>query len=161
MADTVKRSKFAVFLNVGTAQTPSYKLVGDGITTATINYNAQTSEETYIHQDTGTTEVESYRPTMPIEATCKSGDNVFDFVDGMRQSRAVLDSAKSDILLVYLYETAVAGKYPAEKQPVSIQIDSFGGDGGASNKINYTLNFIGDATPGMFDPTDSSFTANT
>ena len=141
---TVKRSQFAVYLNVGTALAPDYALVGDGITTAAINYNPQTSEETYIHQDSGTVEIESYKPTMPIEATAKSGDDVFDFVDGLRQARAVLDAAKTDAVLVYLYETAVAGEYPAEKQDVSIQIDTFGGDGGASAKLNYTVNFLGD-----------------
>lgn len=161
MATSVKRSQFALYLNVLPSGTADYELVGDGITTATINYNPQTSEETYIHQDSGTTEIESYRPTMPVEATAKSGDPVFDFVDGLRQSRAVLDAAKTDAVLVYIYEgeeTPAAGDYPAEKQDVSIQIDSFGGDGGAKAKINYTINFLGDPVPGTFVVSTAAFT---
>lgn len=164
MAGTsIKRSEFALFLNVVPAGPADYELVGDGITTASINYNPQTAEETYIHQDSGVTEIESYRPTMPIEATAKAGDAVFEFVDGLRQSRAVLAAAKTDAVLVYLYETPDIGPpetYPAEKQDVSIQIDSFGGDGGGKAQINYTINFLGDPVLGKFDPVGLAFTPN-
>lgn len=160
MATTVKRSKFAAFLNTTPASTATYSLIGDGVTTGTVNYNPQTTEETYIHQDSGTTEIESYRPTLPLEAKCKAGDAVFDFVDDLRQARAVLDEAKTDLVMVYLYETPVDGVYPAEKQSVSIQIDSFGGDGGTANVINYTINFLGDPVAGTFNPTTKAFTSN-
>jgi hypothetical protein len=156
---TVKRSEFALYLDTTPAAAETWSLVGDGITTASVNYNPQTTEETYIHQDSGTTEIESYRPTMPVEAIAKDGDAVFEFVDGLRQARAVLDAAKTDAVMVYLYETPTAGAYPAERQQVSIQIDSFGGDGGQSARINYTVNFLGDPTPGTFNPTTSTFTA--
>ena len=155
---SVKRSQFKTFLNTGTSETPVWSLVGDGITTGTINYNPQTSEEVYIHQDSGTTMIDSYKPVLPIEATAKAGDAAFDFVDNLRQTRAVLGAAQGEVVNVWLYETAVAGAYPAERQQVNIQIDSFGGDGGASAKINYTLNFMGDPVQGKFDPTTSAFT---
>ena len=155
---TVKRSQFAAFLNVGTAAEPEYALIGDGVTTATINYNPQIREETYIHQDSASKDVERYAPEFPLEQTCRAGDGVFDFVDGLRQARAVEDAAKTDVVLVYLYETPTDGKYPAERQPVSVAIESFGGDGGTANKINYSLNFVGDPTPGTFDPSTKTFT---
>jgi len=158
---TVKRSQFAAFLNVSSDTTPEYALIGDGVTTATINYNPQIREETYIHQDSASKDVERYAPEFPLEQTCKAGDDVFDFVDGLRQSRAVEDAAKTDVVLVYLYEKSTEGKYPAEKQPVSVAIESFGGDGGVANKINYSLNFVGDPTPGTFDPTTKTFTPDT
>jgi hypothetical protein len=159
-SSTVKRSAFKTFMNTGTTETPVWSLLGDGVTSGAINYNPQTLEETYIHQDNGSTEVESYKPTLPIEATAKAGDPVFDFVDALRQSRAVLDAARAEIVNVWLYETPTAGEYPAEKQTVSIQIDDFGGDGGSNAKINYTINFIGDPTLGTFNPTTSTFTPN-
>lgn len=158
MSTTVKRSNFATFLNVGTIAVPDYVLIGDGITAAQIEYNPQTLEETYIHQDSGSTEVESYRPTLPIEATAKSGDEAFDFIDALRKSRAVLDAAKTTIVNVWLYETETAGSWPAEEQEVSIQVDSFGGDGGSSAKISYTINFIGDPVDGDFNMTTFAFT---
>ena len=43
---------------------------------------------------------------------------------------------------------------------VSIQVDSFGGDGGTAVKLNYTVNFIGDPVVGTFNPTTKVFTPN-
>lgn len=158
MSTTVKRSAFATFLDTNPSGAADYVMIGDGVTTATINYNPQTLEETYINQDSGTTEVQSYRPNLPIEATAKNGDEVFDFIDALRKARAVLDAAKSSIVNVWMYETPTGDAYPAEKQTVSIQIDSFGGDGGAATKINYTVNFLGDPVLGTFDVVLKTFT---
>ena len=158
MSTTVKRSAFATFLDTNPGGAADYVMIGDGITNAVINYNPQTLEETYINQDSGTIEVQSYRPNLPIEATAKSGDDVFDFIDQLRKDRAVLDAAKTTVVNVWLYETPTGDSYPAELQEVSIQIDSFGGEGGGATKINYTINFVGTPTVGVFDVVLKSFT---
>lgn len=157
---SIKRSLFAIFLNTGTTQTPVYSLMGEGITSQVVNYNPQTSEETYIHQDSGTTEIESYRPTIPTPQTAVKGDAVFEFIDSLRKNRAVLADAHSDVVMVELYGTATSGSYPAQKNTCSIQIDDFGGDGGTKLAINYTINLIGDPVDGTFNPTTKTFTAS-
>lgn len=153
MATTIKRSLFKSFLNTGTIASPVWSLIGDGVTTGKIAYNPKNVEETYIHEDSASISVDSYAPNFPIEATAKSGDAVFEFVDTLRKARAVLGSAETEVVNVWLYKTAIGGYYPAEKQDVALQIDDFGGDGGASAKLNYTINFIGDPTLGRFNPT--------
>lgn len=158
--NTVKRSQFATYLNTVPAGPAAYELIGDGITTAAINYNPQTTEEVYIHQDSGSTSLESYKPNMPIEAEAKKGDAAFDFVDGLRKSRAVLSAAETDIVNVWLYETPTAGAYPAEKQNVSISIDNFGGEGGKAAKVSYTISFLGNPVAGTFNPTTKAFVAS-
>lgn len=155
----IKRSEVKTFLNTGTTTVPVWSLLGDGIVSAAIAYNPQTTDETYIHQDSGTVEVDSYKPNMPIEATAVNTDAAFEFVDALRKARAVLDDAHSEIVNVWLYETAVGGAYPAERQAVSIQIDDFGGDGGQAAKINFTINYLGDPVAGTFNPTTLAFTA--
>ena len=160
MTGKVKRSQVKTFLNTGTIAAPVWSLIGDGVATATINYNPQTVDETYIHQDSGNTEVESYKPTLPVEATAIEGDAVFEFIDGLRKSRAVLDAAHTEIVNVWLYETPVTGNYEAERQSISVQIDDFGGDGGVAAKINYTINYLGDPVLGTFNPTTLAFTPN-
>jgi hypothetical protein len=158
MTTKIKRSQVKTFMNVTPDATATYELLSDGVTTGTINYNPSVTTETYIGDDNATIDVETYAPNMPIEASAKSGDAVFEFVDGLRKSRATLSDAQTDVVNVWLYETPTAGEYPAEKQIVSIQIDSFGGDGGTAAKLNFTINYIGDPIPGMFDPADNSFT---
>ena len=157
MGTKIKRNKFACFLNTG-SDTEKWSLIGDGVTSMTVAYNPQTSDETYIHQTSGTTDVESYKPTSSVPMTAHKGDAVFDFVDNLRRKRAVLDEARTEICMVYLYEEVTGGAYPAEKNTCSIQIDDFGGEGGGSNVINFTVNFVGDAVEGTFEPETRKFT---
>lgn len=154
----IKRSLLATFLNTGTSESPTWSLIGDGVTEQTINYNPQTTDETYINQDSGDTDVESYKPTVPNNMTAIKGDEVFEYIDDIRINRKVLGDATTDILIVYLYKEATSGAYPAEKNRCSIQIDDFGGAGGESAKLNFTVNLQGDATHGTFDPSTKAFT---
>lgn len=160
MAGTkVKRSKLAIFLDTsGGEKTAEWALIGNGVTEQTIAYNPTTSDEVYIHQDSGTVDVESYKPNIPTPMTAIKGDSVFDYVDGLRKTRAIGADARTKICIVYLYETETTGAYPAEQNDCSIQIDDFGGAGGESATINFTINLIGDAVVGTFNPTTKSFT---
>ncbi len=155
----IKRSKLAVFLNTApTAETPVWSLIGDGVTEMTIAYNPQTSEVTYVHEDSGTTDVESYKPTIAAPMTAIAGDEVFEFVDGIRRARKVMGDCLTQCLIVYLYKDGTSGAYPAEKNDCAVQIDDFGGAGGESAKLNFTLNLQGDAVQGTFNPTGKTFT---
>ena len=155
----IKRSQVQTFLNTTPASTDTWSLIGEGVVTGTINYNPEVTTETYVHEDGATTSVERYAPNYPVEATAINGDAVFEFIDGLRKSRATLTDAETEILNVWLYETPTStDQYPCEKQAVSIQIDSFGGDGGVATKINYTINFIGDPVVGVYDVSANSFT---
>lgn len=160
MAGTkVKRSKLAIFLDTsGGEETAEWALIGNGVTEQTIAYNPTTSDEVYIHQDSSTVDVESYKPNIPTPMTAIKGDPVFDYVDGLRKTRAIGADARTKICIVYLYETETTGAYPAEQNDCSIQIDDFGGAGGESATINFTINLIGDAVVGTFNPTTKSFT---
>lgn len=154
----IKRSLLATFLNTGTSEEPVWSLIGDGVTEQTISYNPQTNDETYINQNSGVTDVESYKPTISNPMTAMKGDEVFEYVDNLRIKRAVLDESVTEILIVYLYKTATTGAYPAERNRCGIQIDDFGGAGGESAKLNFTVNLQGDATHGTFNPSTKTFT---
>jgi hypothetical protein len=148
----IKRSQFRSFLNTGTVPSPTWSLIGDGVTSGVIAYNPKTSEETYIHEDSASISVESYAPNMPLESTAIAGDAVYEFIDALRKSRAVLALAEAEAANVWLYKTAIGGFYPAERQAVSLQVDEFGGDGGAAAKMKYTVNFLGNPVLGRYNP---------
>lgn len=149
----VKRSLFRSFLNTGTDASPVWVLLGPGVSSASIAYNPKTEEVTYIHEDNASISVESYAPNFPVEATAIAGDGVFEYIDGLRKGRGVLSGAETSIVNVWLYSVdAGYTVFPAEKQYVSIMVDEFGGEGGSSAKLNYTINFIGDPIVGIFKP---------
>lgn len=155
----IQRSKFALFLDTAPkSAAPAWELVGDGVTEMSIAYNPQTSEVTYVNQDSGTTDVESYKPTIAAPMTALAGDPVFEFVDGLRIGRKVLSDCETSCLMVYLYKEAKDGKYPAERNACSVQVDEFGGAGGESAKLSFTMNLQGGPTAGWFDPAEKAFT---
>lgn len=156
----IKRSQVMTFLNTTPASSETYNLIGSGVTAGSIAYNPKVEEETYIHQDNATVTVEGYAPKLPLEAAAVVGDAVFEFIDGLRVARAVLEDAETDVVNVWAYKSGGPAAYPAEKQTVSIQIDEFGGDGGSSTKINYTINYIGDPIPGTFNVSTKAFSAS-
>lgn len=154
----IKRSEVLTYINTTPLAAATYSLLGDGVTTGSIAMNPNVTTETYIHEDSASISVDGYAPTFPAEQTAVTGDAVFEFVDTLRKNRAVLDDAETDIVNVWNYESGGPTAAPAEKQTVSIQIDSFGGDGGKAVKINYTINFVGDPVAGTFNTTTKAFT---
>jgi hypothetical protein len=153
----IKRSEVKSFLNTGTTGSPTWSLISEGVSTATIAMNPSVMTETYIGNDTATITVESYAPTMPVEATAIAGDEVFDWIDAARQGRAVLTDAETEVVNVWLYETPALGYYYAEKVSASVQCDSFGGEGGTAAKVNYTINYTSEPVSGGFDPSGLAF----
>jgi hypothetical protein len=157
----VKRSQIATFVNTSSTTGASYQLLGVGVVTGKVAMNPKITEETYIHEDSATKIVESYAPTLPIEMTAHAGEPIFDYIDNLRQNRAVLDDAVTDIVNVNYYQSSNTSGYPAEKQSVAISIeDGPGGDGGSPAKISFTFNYVGNGLSGRFNVSSNSFYAN-
>jgi hypothetical protein len=156
----IKRSLVGTFINTGTILSPDWVLLGTGITSAKINMNPKTTEETYIDDDNASISVDSYAPTLPIEQIANEGEDAFEYLDAIRKNRSTLGDAESEIVNVYMYFTPVLTYYRAEKQAVGIQVDDFGGDGGKPVKLNYTINYIGEPVLGEFSPSDLAFLAS-
>lgn len=154
-----KRSAFLLFLNTAPKSTADYALVGDGVTELSIAYNPQTSTEQYIHQDTATTEMTGYQPNAPVTAQVVKGDKAFEYINDMRKRLPIGSDAHTDIVMVDVFEVPTSGAYPATKQPVSIQIDSYGGAASDPLSIGYTINWRGGGESGTFNPSTMAFTS--
>lgn len=156
---SIKRSLQAVLLNTTpSAETPTYNRVGHGVTDMSISYNPQVTTEQDVTQDTAETEVTGYQPNIPASQKARKGDPVYDFVNELRRKRATFDDCKTDIVLVDLYDGDETNGYTAEKQPVAVQVDEYGGAGSDPLTLGYTINFCGDSVEGTFDPKTKTFT---
>ncbi len=154
-----KRSAFLLFINTTPSETAaSYALVGEGVTELSVSYNPQTSTEQYIHQDTATTEITGYQPNAPVTSQAVKGDPAFAYINEMRKTLPVMSGAYTDVVMLDVFEEAAGGSYPAVKQPVSIQLDSYGGAASDPLSIGYTINWRGDGIPGTFNPDTRTFT---
>ena len=159
LTTNIKRSLFKTFLNTVSIASPTWSLIGDGVTSAKINLNPKVTQEQYISEDVPRASVDSYAPTMPIPMICKFGDPVFTYLNALFLARSTLADAESEVLNVFAYNTAALTYYPAEKQSVAIQSDDFGGDAGTKVQANYTLNYLGAPVSGAFSPTTGLFVA--
>ena len=154
-----KRSAFKIFMNTTPKETSAtYNIIGPGVTELSIAYNPQTSTNQYIHEDVANTDMTGYQPNAPVTGQAVPRDPVFDFVNEMRISLPVGSDAYTDGVLVDVFGKQTGGAYAAQKQPVSIQIDSYGGAASDPLSIGYTINWRGSGVKGTFDPDTKSFT---
>lgn len=162
MADTqkkIKRSEMATFLNTtpdGTS--PTWSRFGKGVTSQSIAMNPTVNSEQYIHEDSATSSVDAYAPVVNTPQTCYKGEPVFEFINGLRKTRAIGDDAITQILEVDIFDTDSTGKYYAQTNEVAISVTDFGGDAGNSVTLTYDVNYRGDATEGTASITDGTVT---
>lgn len=157
MMAKIPRSEVLTYIDTVPA-TAVYELIGAGVVDALISMNPVISDEHFIHLDSASKAVEGYGPNMSVEATADNGDAVFEYLDALRKSQAILEDAETTIVNVWNYESGGPTAAPAEKVSVCIAIDSFGGPGGKGTKINYTIHYIGEVTTGTFNISSKSFT---
>lgn len=167
--EKIKRSLFAAFLNTGAESTAVWSRMGKGITSQKISYNPTVVTEQYIDEDNATTSVSAYAPSLDGTQTCYVDEPIFEYLDRLRQSRAVGSALETEVLFVYLYDYTESGAspatrtYKAEKNSCVIQFGDYGGDGGGDVQITYTIGLNGDPVKGTATITGGTptFTAGT
>jgi hypothetical protein len=155
--EKIKRSLFATFLNTGDGATETWSRMGKGITSQNISYNPNVTTEQYIDEDNAYSSVDSYAPSLDGTQTCYKGDPVFEYIDNLRQERAVGSKLETEVLFVYMY-AGESGSFKAEKNKCVIQLGEYGGDGGGNITMTYTIGLNGDPVVGTAAVTDGSVT---
>lgn len=167
--EKIKRPLIAHFLDtsdkMGEYSAAKWARIGKNVTEASTDYGAQTETEQDIISNSATTEITGYQPTMSITQQCTKGDEVFEFIDKKRRERAILGDSHAWLLNVDMWNSTGSEDtttYVAEVQEVSVQVDTYGGAGGESPTLEYTLNYVGDPIPGTVKVTggEPTFTAN-
>lgn len=141
--EKIKTTKVGMFLGCPT----EYKLIGKGVTTASLSYGAKVTTEQYIHENNSTSSIDGYEVTSQLEQTCYKDEPVFEFIDGIRRKRGTGTDCESKFLVVYVY-TGTDGNYEAEENNCVIEITDFKLEGGNPVSISYTIHLNGDPTLG-------------
>lgn len=149
MAGYAKRSDIVTFIDITPSSSPTWAIVGDYSTDGTLSYDVETSDDHFITKDSKTVVINNYSVSMDQEQYCYVGDEVFDYIDNLRITRATGDDARTHYLNVYKYDVTNS-EYKAEYGDCTITITSIGGPGNEKPKIGYTINMedntIGKAT---------------
>ena len=156
--EKIKRSLFATFINTTPGETENWARMGKGITSQNISYNPNVTTEQYIDEDNAYSSVDSYAPSLDGTQTCYKGDPVFEYIDGLRQARAVGADLETEVLFVYMYTSESGSGYKAEKNKCVIQLGEYGGDGGGNVTMTYTVGLNGDPVVGTASVADTKVT---
>jgi len=143
------------FLNVTPKeQSEKLALVGNGMTSGSYSYEASETSETYIINDNATTIIDNYAVSLDGEMKCIYGDEVYDYINGLRYDLATGTDAETTVTLIDKYDVNTDGAFKAQKFACSISISSYGGDGGATPTIGFKINVNGDPTNGTVTMTN-------
>lgn len=145
----VKRPEIVAWLNtMPSSTTKKWGLVGNGMTSGSYSYEAQENSETYIVDENATTTIDGYKLSLDGEMKCLHGDEVYDYINGLRYNMATGSSAETEVLLVDKYDVDETGAYKAQLFKCSVSISSYGGDGGVTPTIGFKINVNGTPTNG-------------
>ena len=138
----------AKFLNIApTATTPSWAIIGRGITSNENSYGAKTTDEHWILEDNERHSLDGYALGSDVEQTAIKGDEVFDYVDNLMFYMKKGSECETQMLEVYKYrvdETGSTPKYDARLFNVLVVPDTDSIEGGAALKIKYKIQVQGD-----------------
>lgn len=148
MGTFVKRSEILMFIDTTPSSSPTWKLVGNSMTTGSYTYDAQETSETYIVNDNATTLVDSYSVSLDGEMKCLFGDDIYDYINGLRYNLATGSDAETHALLIDKYDEVSTGNFKSQKFDCSISISSYGGDGGETPTIGFKVNLNGNPVNG-------------
>ena len=87
----LRKHQFIPFINTSTTADKVWARIGKS-TVFSLSFNAKTEESDYIEDESPTTELTSYVPSM---------DQAFDFIYSLAKKRATGEDAKKEFLLVF------------------------------------------------------------
>lgn len=163
----IKRPEIVAWLNTDpTATQKKWGLIGNGMTSGSYAYEPEENSETYIVDENTTTTIDGYKVSLDGEMKCLFGDEVYDYINGLRYKLATGTDAESEVLLVDKYDIDEEENYKAQLFKCSISIKSYGGDGGVTPTIGFKINVNGTPTNGKVSiangvPTFTALSSNT
>ena len=139
----IKKYHVALFLNGGTETVPEWKQIKKS-TDNTITMNAETQTFDYIVDESPTTEIDRYAPSLSQPITMYKGEADFEFLFDKFFDQATGDDAHSEILIVF-YNADVTTSYKAWKSDCIISFDSMNP---VDSTITATITFNGTTDKG-------------
>lgn len=160
VAGNVMKYDVLFYANISANATPSWALIGKGVSLFEGASNPETEDTQYINEKTKTTVTKSLTPSYTMAMDVIHGDAFNDFMYDM-----ALDQKTNQKIEICRVETKNPGtgtnKYRAQKATYGITVDSYdGGAGGEKVQVGATFAQEGAVVDGDFDisPNSESFT---
>ena len=155
----MKRHELLHYVDTSTGSgSPTYALLGDGITSLSEEMNPEEETQQWINQENGDSEVKSYTPSIEVEKQDCIDDDAQAWIDKMVDEMPTGSSAVTSYVRFRLRDKVSDGVYTAYKRQCVVVVNSTGGDAGGNVVNNIKLGGKGSAVKGTFDVAKKTFT---
>ena len=124
-------------------------------TVLTITQNPETEDFDYIADETKTTEIKAYAPSIDQDLAILPNEPDYEFFYKMYKSHPVSKDAHRTFLTVYLADGDNSTGFYSEMQDAVVSFTDYNAVDG---KINFTIRFCGTMTPGKTTVSDGTYT---
>ena len=149
----IKRSQYQKFLDITPSSSATYRVIGVGISEASVDFGAQVDTEKWIIEDSARNDHTSNQKQLSVTQKCYKNDPEFEFINAGRDKL----NYTSHILEIDTW-SGTNGSYPAKLSDCLITVDTYSGE-----EIEYTIYFNGDPQDGTASIADGvpTFTGST
>lgn len=140
----VKKHMIGLFLNVGTPTVPRWVRIKKA-TALTISLNPETEEFDYIADESKTTELKDYKPSIDQPLTMYENEPDYQFIFDKFYELKTGNDAHSEVLVVYMQTAVGERQYKAWKSDCIIVVNDLDGVGSV---INFNIQFGGTTKKG-------------
>ena len=154
----VTRSELLSYMNVGTSDAPSWKLIGEGFTTFTESKNPQEYERHYVHEKSARTDVVGYTPAIEYSTDFYTNNEVIAKIMKITDEELIGSDAQVEICHVHTWDvkTPASSGTPAVCAALCRKyavIPDAKGDGTEALIYSGNLKAVGDVVKGTFNGT--------
>ena len=151
--EKIKRSQYQKFLDTTPSSTATWKVLGIGVSEASVDFGPQVDTEQWIIEDTARNDHSGNQKQLSVTQRCYKNDPEFEFINAGRDKL----NYTSHILEIDTWGGS-NGSYPAKKSDCLITVTSYSGE-----EIEYTIYFNGDPEEGTASIADGvpTFTPTT
>ena len=154
-----QRRMQANYLDIGTAESPDFALMGTGFTDLNEEPGAQTSSKRYVNDASTSKGITGYEWQAPYTADQIRSEEAIAYICEIGELLKTGADAETDYVIVDLDQKESAeNTYHARKFHVAIEVASFGNEVGELNCEGNLLG-IGDVVEGTFNTSTKKFTA--
>lgn len=150
MSEMVKKHQIALFLNKGTSSSAEWVRIKKS-TAFDLQLNPETQEYDYIADESPTTELKKYKPSLSQSLTMYKGEPDYELVFDKFFNLKTGSDAKSEVLIVFYHEEDSEGTYKAWKNEAVMTISDLNS---VDSTITFDLNFGGNVEQGKASVSD-------
>lgn len=149
----VNRSQITTYLDTSSGSaSPTWKLLGVGVTEYAIAYNPQVTTEKWIIHDNANSSLDSNQKQGDVSQSIYKGDECFEYINSLRDK--VGGQVQTKVLDIDIWNSKDDGaSYPAKMSDVIIAVTSYGGE---TATIEYSIYYNGDPIEGKVSISDGT-----